>query len=101
MRKNIKVPLVEILGSDSLSFFNYKIWKLGFLTSPKTCIKHVFLVQLSHLNLEKEELSATSSFGKNIDQSILDKKIISRLKKLDMWKAIQFQSLERNKNKKF
>jgi hypothetical protein len=54
------------------------MWKLGCLTSPKTSLKQVFLVELSYINLGKSKLSATSSFGKNTNDFILGKNFIVR-----------------------
>jgi hypothetical protein len=90
--------VVKILGSDSLYFSSYRLWKLGFFTSPKTSLKQVFLVKLSYLKARKSKLSATSFIGKNItivfQVQILE--VIS--KKLDTWHSIQVHSLERAKN---
>jgi hypothetical protein len=66
--------MVEIIGSYVPHFQKYRLCKLMFFTSPKTNIKHVFLVELSYLKLGKFKLSATNFFGKKINHSILGKK---------------------------
>lgn len=93
--------MVIISSFGSIYFQKYKLWKLGFFTSHEINLKHVFLVQLSHLKLENSKLSATDSTRKKIDRSISNQNFKSRPEKLDMLKVVQVRSLERNKNKKF
>jgi hypothetical protein len=47
LRIHIKVPMVQISASGLLHFWRYILWKIGFLTSPITSLKHVFRVKKS------------------------------------------------------
>jgi hypothetical protein len=71
------------------------------LASPKTSLKQVFLVEVSYLKLRNSKLSATSSFGKNIDYNISSKIFKTRSKKLETWNSIQVRYLERDTNQQF
>jgi hypothetical protein len=41
LRRNIKVPLVQISASRSFYFWRYTLWKIGFFTSPVIGLKQV------------------------------------------------------------
>jgi hypothetical protein len=41
--------VVQISASGSLYFHRYTLWKIGFLTSPITILKHVFQVKMSYI----------------------------------------------------
>jgi hypothetical protein len=68
------------------------------LTSPKTSLKHVFLVEVIYRKLGMSKLSSTSSFGNKIDHTILGKNFRIISKTLDMWHSIHVFYLERDKN---
>jgi hypothetical protein len=46
-RKHIQVFLVKNLACGSLYFWRYTPWKIGFVASPETSLKHVFRVKMS------------------------------------------------------
>jgi hypothetical protein len=47
LRKHIQVSMVKISSCGSLYFWSYTPWKIGFVASPKTSLKHVFRVKTS------------------------------------------------------
>jgi hypothetical protein len=47
LRKHMQVVVVQILACGSLHFWSYTPWKIGFLDSPETSLKHVFRVKPS------------------------------------------------------
>jgi hypothetical protein len=46
-RKHIQVVLIQISACGSLYFWSYTSWKIGFVDSLKTSLKHVFWVKTS------------------------------------------------------
>jgi hypothetical protein len=47
MKKNIQVSFIKISTCGSFYFFIYTPWKIGFVASPETSLKQVFLVKTS------------------------------------------------------
>jgi hypothetical protein len=47
LRKHIQVVVVQISSCGSLYFWSYTLWKIGFVASPETSLKHVFRVKMS------------------------------------------------------
>jgi hypothetical protein len=45
--KHIKLVVITISSCVSLYFWIYTLWKIGFVASPKTSLKHVFRVKMS------------------------------------------------------
>jgi hypothetical protein len=45
--KHIQVAMINISSCGSLYFWSYTPWKIGFVASPKTSLKHVFWVKMS------------------------------------------------------
>jgi hypothetical protein len=46
LRKHIQVVVVQISTCGLLYFWSYTRWKIGFVASPKTSLKHVFWVKM-------------------------------------------------------
>ena len=47
LRKNIQVSMVRNSSCDSLYFWRYAPWKIGFVASYETSLKQVFRVKMS------------------------------------------------------
>jgi hypothetical protein len=47
LRKHIQVSMVKNSSCGSLYFWRYTPWKIGFVASPETSLKHVFWVKTS------------------------------------------------------
>jgi hypothetical protein len=47
LRKHIQVSVVKNSACGSLYFWSYTPWKIGFVASPETSLKHVFRVKTS------------------------------------------------------
>ena len=47
LRKHIQVSVVKNSACGSSYFGSYAPWKIGFVASPETSQKHVFLVKTS------------------------------------------------------
>jgi hypothetical protein len=47
LRKHIQVIVIKISSCGSLYFGSYTLWKIGFVASPETSLKHVFRVKMS------------------------------------------------------
>jgi hypothetical protein len=47
LRKHIQLYVVNNSSCRSFYFWRYTPWKIGFVASPKTTLKHVFRVKTS------------------------------------------------------
>jgi hypothetical protein len=47
VRKNIQVSFVKNVAYGSLYFWNFTLWKIGFVANPETSQNQVFRVKTS------------------------------------------------------
>jgi hypothetical protein len=89
--------VVQISACGSLYFWSYTSWKIGFVASAETNLKHVFQVKTSQLIHNRSKLSKTKSVGQSTFCSILCKIFRSIQQIFCAGHALQVRSLEYNK----
>ena len=82
---------------ESLYFWSYAEWKLGFLTSPKTSIKHMLWKKSLYLEHTRSKLSNTYYIRKMMNHNICGGNFKITSKKLDTWQVVHFSLLKETK----